>query len=218
MTRSLVALAITLSLAAAGGAVARDGGISKVNGSIDVASGEQAGNVETVNGSVRLADGAAARKATTVNGSIKVGANANAEALETVNGDIELHEGARVAGDVETVNGDLRLHKGAEVGGRASNVSGRLTIEAAHVGAGLQTVNGDIDVGADSRIEGGILVEKPHGWSWGKQRNPRIVIGPRAVVQGTLDLRRDVELFVSDSANVGEIKGATATKFAGDRP
>lgn len=217
MTRSLVALAITLSLAAAGGALARDG-FSRVNGSVDVAAGEQAGDVETVNGSVRLADGAAARKATTVNGSITLGANANAESLETVNGDVELREGARVAGDVETVNGDVRLRKGADVGGHASNVSGRFTIEAAHVGGGLETVNGDIDVGADSRIEGGLLVEKPHGWSWGKTRNPRIVIGPRAVVRGTLDFRRDVELYVSDSASVGEIKGATATKFSGERP
>ena len=44
------------------------------------------------------------------------------------------------------------------------------------------------------------------------------MIGPNAVVDGTLDFERDVDLYVSDSAKVGTIKGATANKFSGDRP
>ena len=53
-----------------------------------------------------------------------------------------------------------------------SNVNGRIRIDAARVGGSIETVAGDIEVGAGSRVEGGILVEKPSGWSWGKQKNP----------------------------------------------
>ena len=34
-------------------------------------------------------------------------------------------------------------------------------------GGDIETVAGDIEIGADSRIDGGLLVEKPSGWSWG---------------------------------------------------
>ena len=108
--------------------------------------------------------------------------------------------------------------QGAEVAGKASNVNGRISLDGAHVGGGIETVSGDIEIGANSRVEGGLLVEKPHGWSWGKSKNPRIVIGPHAVVDGTLDFRREVDLYVSDSAHVGTINGATANKFSGDHP
>jgi hypothetical protein len=63
-----------------------------------------------------------------------------------------------------------------------------------------------------------LLVDKPHGFSWGRNKNPRIVIGPHAVVDGTLEFRRDVDLYVSDTAKVGTITGATASKFSGDHP
>ncbi|MFS6660670.1 hypothetical protein, partial [Staphylococcus aureus] len=84
----------------------------------------------------------------------------------------------------------------------------------------LETVSGDINVGAGSHVEGGILVEKPNnGWfHWGNDRKPVIVIGPHAVVQGTLDFRRDVVLQVSDSAQIGAVKGASVERFRGDSP
>jgi hypothetical protein len=49
-------------------------------------------------------------------------------------------------------------------------------------------------------------------------RVPKIVIGPHAVVQGNLTFQREVELYVSDSATVGKIEGATAKKFSGSAP
>jgi len=115
-------------------------------------------------------------------------------------------------------NAEERLAQGAEVGGRASNVNGRITLDAAHIGGGIETVSGDVEIGANSRVEGGLLVDKPHGFSWGKSKNPRVVIGPHAVVDGTLEFRRDVDLYVSDTAKVGTITGATANKFSGDHP
>ena len=101
-----------------------------------------------------------------------------------------------------------------------SNVNGKMTINAAHVGGGLKTVNGDITVGPEARVEGGILVEKPN-LNWFNKHNhrpPRIVIGPGAVVEGKLRFEHEVELLVSDRAKIGPVDGATAKSFSGDEP
>ncbi|HEU4669770.1 MAG TPA: hypothetical protein VFR91_03650 [Dyella sp.] len=216
MRRTLFALAFALALPLA--AQAQDS-IDKVNGSVHVEAGTQAGDASTVNGSVHVEDGATVRKASTVNGSVELGDKAQASEVGTVNGAVTLGAGAHVSGKVEAVNGAIRLGKGADVGGRVSNVNGAISLDAAHVGGGLGTVSGDITVGADSRVEGGLLVEKPGGWfHWGNHRPPHVVIGPHAVVQGTLEFRREVVLEVSDSAQIGPVKGATPVTFHGDTP
>ena len=218
MKRTLVSLAAALSLGLAFGASARGIDVDKVNGSIHIESDQQAGDLSTVNGSIRVDTGGSATKVSTVNGGIELGDRVAVDSVETVNGGIELGQGARVARTVEAVNGHIQLAHGADVAGKASNVNGRITLDGAHVGGGIETVSGDVEIGANSRVEGGLLVEKPHGFSWGKNKNPRIVIGPHAVVDGTLDFRRDVDLYVSDTAKVGTITGATANRFSGDHP
>lgn len=215
MLRKPLPLLVTLALSLAGSAFARD--VGKINGSIEVGNAEHAGDLDTVNGSIRIAATGSAEEVSTVNGSVRLGARSRAKSVETVNGGIELDEGARVADEVETVNGSLQFGKGADVGGRVKSVNGRIALDAAHVGGGIETVAASIDVGADSRVEGGLLVKKPKGSS-NDSRVPRIVIGPRAVVQGDLVFEREVELFVSDSATVGAVSGATAKKFSGERP
>jgi len=214
-------LLLTLSTAAALSftvlAFADGGNVHRVNGSIHIQAGQDAGDLHAVNGSVDVADSAHAQSISTVNGDIELGKQASAESVKTVNGDVELEDGARVAKNAQSVNGAISLGKGADVAGSAGNVNGRITLVAAHVGGGIRTVAGDIDIGADSRVEGGILVDEPHGHS-SESRAPRVVIGPRAVVDGTLEFRREVELFVSRSAKVGTIKGATAKTFDGDKP
>ena len=193
--------------------------ISTVNGGIHVESNGTVREVETVNGSIDLENGAKADSLETVNGGIMLGAGAHvAHDVETVNGSISLGEQAKVAGDVTAVNGDMSLAKAADVAGEVENVNGRIQLTAAHVGGGIETVGGNIDVGANSRVEGGIVVRKPKGVSVGKKIVPRIVIGPGAVVEGTLKFEREVKLYVSESAKVGAIEGAKAEKFAGDQP
>jgi hypothetical protein len=44
------------------------------------------------------------------------------------------------------------------------------------------------------------------------------VIGPGAVVKGELRFEREVRLYVSDTATIGNVVGATPVKFSGDRP
>jgi hypothetical protein len=62
-------------------------------------------------------------------------------------------------------------------------------------------------------VVGGIKVDKPSGWSWGKQRPPRIVIGPDSEVGGELVFEREVELYVHSSAKTGAIRGAEAIRY-----
>ena len=195
------------------------GGANTVNGSIHVPAGTHSGGVGTVNGSIRIDDNATVANAGTVNGSVALGAHAAADTVTTVNGSITLGEGAHVTRDVTTVNGSMTLKSGAEVGGPVSNVNGRIALTEAHVAGGLRTVDGDIDVGSGSHVEGGIVVKRGGGgWFNFSTRKPRIVIGPGAVVQGDLHFERAVELYVSDSATTGPITGATAIRFQGASP
>lgn len=191
--------------------------ISKVNGSISTQTGQTVGDLDTVNGSIQLAANARAEDLSSVNGSITVGDDAVFNSADTVNGRISIGARARVSKDIEAVNGGISLAEGADVSGRVSNVNGTIRLSAAHVGHGIETVSGDIEIGADSRVEGGILIEKSNSW-FGSGKPPRVVIGPRAVVDGTLEFRREVELLVSDSARIGDVKGATAKRFSGDHP
>ena len=191
-----------------------------INGSIYVPAGQPTGDASTVNGSVRIADHAQIEGGHSVNGGISLGNDATAGSLTTVNGGIVVGDGAQVHDAVSTVNGSLSLHPGSAVGGRLSNVNGTIIVAAASVGGGISTVNGNIDIGANARIKGGITVHQPTtgflNW-WGGDK-PRVVVGPGATVEGDLRFEREVRLFVSDTATVGPITGATAVKFSGDRP
>lgn len=211
---AVAALALGLSLPAWAG-----DDHSKVNGSIRIEDGRSVGDLDTVNGSIRLGDHGQAEEVSTVNGSIEIGDDATIESAGTVNGRISIGRHVRVAREVSTVNGSLTLDDGSDVSGDVSNVNGGIRLRSAHVGGGIRTVSGDIEVGADSRVDRGILVEKTNSWfNFGSNQPPRVVIGPRAVVQGSLVFERDVELYVSDSARIGEVKGATPVMFSGENP
>ena len=195
------------------------GKTSAVNGSISVRAGQPAQDVETVNGSIRIDDEAAVTDGETVNGSISLGQRATAQSLETVNGAITLEDGVKVAKDVTTVNGKLTLDKGADVGGKLENVNGTIRLTEAHVAGGIRTTSGDIEIGANSKVEGGIKIERESmGFHFGKNSVPRVVIGPGAVVDGPLTFERKVNLYVSDTAKVGPVTGAEAVKFSGETP
>jgi DUF4097 and DUF4098 domain-containing protein YvlB len=200
--------------------LAEDADIDKVNGSIRVAASERAGDLSTVNGSIRVAEKATVGKIETVNGSISLEDEVAASDIDNVNGAISLGERARVAGRIESVNGAITLQKGTDVSGDVENVNGKITLAAAHVAGGIRTSSGDIEIGADSRVDKGIHVAKPSGewFRFGKSDVPRIVIGPGAVVKGTLRFEREVELYVSDKATIGPVEGAKAVKFSGAEP
>jgi cytoskeletal protein CcmA (bactofilin family) len=200
---------------------------SKVNGSIDIAAGEQAGRVSTVNGAIHIGANAVVGAADTVNGGISLESHASAAKLTTVNGSIQLREAARVSGPVSTVNGQLTLADGAEVSGSLQNVNGLIKVAAAHVAGGIETVTGGIELGPNARVEGGIRIEEDtswFGWFFGwlglgsGNVMPRVVIGPGTVVAGTLRFERPVKLYVSERATIGKVVGATPVRFSGEQP
>ena len=199
-------------------ASAHQGDIDKVNGSVQVEAGQQAGDVSTVNGAVRVGNGATVEKASTVNGAVELGDHAQASKLGTVNGAITLGAASKVSGEVSAVNGRIHLAKAAEVGGKLGNVNGAIVLDEAHVAGGIETVDGDVTIGANSRVEGGLRVNADHSWFHMSSRKPRIVIGPHATVAGTLEFKREVDLYVSDSATIGKVEGANPQKFSGDQP
>jgi cytoskeletal protein CcmA (bactofilin family) len=192
---------------------------SRVNGSVHVPAGRAAGTADTVNGGIDIDANAAVTSAKTVNGRIALGAHATADSLTTVNGDINVGAGAHVSGALDSVNGAIILGDGALVGGSLENVNGGIRLSAARVDGGITTVNGNIDIRGDSRVERGIHVQKvDHGLIHFDSGVPRIVIGPGATVSGELRFEREVKLYVSDRATVGAVTGATAIPFSGDSP
>jgi hypothetical protein len=214
----LTALALLVALSGCGESDFGDES-NKINGSIHVPVGKPPGAVATVNGAIQIDDNASITSAKTVNGSVHLGDHATATSLAGVHGSIALGAGAHVSGRAASVNGELTLADGAEILGSLSNVNGKITLAGAHVGGGIKTVNGSMNITGPSHVEGGILVEKPSGDLLQIVRDvPRIVIGPGATVQGELRFERTVQLFVSDKATIGTVTGATPISFTGETP
>jgi len=191
-----------------------------VNGSINLAAGQSAGNLATVNGSIQLGPGASAGSVRAVNGTLTLGEGARVQSLNTVNGSIRIANNARVSAEVRTVNGSIQAAGNARVGGAVENINGSVTIDGAHVGGRVRTVNGAVTITNGARVDGDLLIEKAHGlWNWGSAKAPRVVIGPEAAVSGTLRFERAVRLYVSDRVKqLGPIAGATPITFSGDTP
>jgi DUF4097 and DUF4098 domain-containing protein YvlB len=214
-------LALCLLLAATTPAFAGGQDIDKVNGSISIDATQQAGDLDTVNGSIRIGANASTGDASTVNGSIHLDDGARTGALETVNGSIRAGSGLVVDGSVETVNGSIFVGRGGRVSRDVSTVNGAIGLVGTGVDGRIETVTGDVTVGADSRVKGGVRVEKPTGnfnFRLGKQKIPRIVIGPNAVVEGPMVFEREVKLYVHASARIGSVTGATAQRYDGANP
>lgn len=212
------ALVLPLALALAAPAFAAQD-VDKVNGSITVEAGEEAGDLSTVNGSIKIGAGARTGKAETVNGSITVAENVTAGGLETVNGSIRVSGKGKLSSGLETVNGGIFVDRGGDVRGDIETVNGAIGLVDTDLSGGITTVNGDVTVGVDSHVKGGIHYTKPsQSWFSFKQRDPKVIIGPNAVVDGPLVFERKVELYVHNSAKTGPITGASAVRFDGATP
>ncbi|WP_372392522.1 hypothetical protein ACCQ05_00125 [Xanthomonas sp. NCPPB 3582] len=208
-------LLLTLSLACA--SAWADDDISKVNGRISAEAGKVYGGLETVNGAIEVGAGAQTKDVETVNGGIQIGNGARTGDVSTVNGAISLGQKVTVSGGLETVNGSILTERGSQISGGVETVNGSIGLVGTELGKGIETVNGDITVGVDSHVRGGIQVTKPNfGFSFKPARKPRVVIGPKAVVDGPLHFEREVDLYVHRSAKIGTVSGATARSFDSD--
>jgi DUF4097 and DUF4098 domain-containing protein YvlB len=177
------------------------GDASTINGNVDVGENADAGdsNFRTVNGRIVVRDGAQVNDCATVNGSMKVGEGAVAGNLRTVNGDLRVGRDSRVEGRIQLVNGSVELGPGS------------------HVEGDVGTINGKIEMRTDgSEVQGDLTVREA-----GDDRHsrlPMIVIGPDSRVSGGLVFERPVELYVHDSAEIGEVSGAEIRRFSGSEP
>jgi len=105
------------------------------------------------------------------------------------------------------------------VAGAIETVNGAIGLVDTDVARGLETVSGDITVGVGSHVRGGIHVDKPQMQVLSfHKRDPRIVIGPDAQVDGALVFERPVQLFVHERAKIGTVTGATVRRFSGAVP
>lgn len=204
---------------------AESDGASSVNGSITV--GDEAivsGDVGTVNGSIRVGSGARIEEASTVNGGVSIADGVQCEDLSTVNGAIKVGESVTVDGEIDAVNGRITVATASTVSKGVENVNGLIELTGAEIGGDVATVKGDISVLEGTVIMGDLIIEKPSGWRWksNKKRNPRIIIGPGSRVVGTIVVEHEVDLFISDTAEVGAVKGVMtldqAVRFSGKRP
>jgi hypothetical protein len=220
--RAMLALVLATVLCAGASPAFAQQDIDKVNGSITAEAGQRYGDLETVNGSIRIEDGATVDEASTVNGTIEGGDGNATGDVGTVNGAIRFGTKTRVNGNVETVNGGVFFDRGSVIRNGLSNVNGAIGVVGTEIGGDIETVMGDITVGADSHVKGRIHVEKPnnHGFNWSMRHRdpPRIVIGPNAVVDGPLVFDRDVVLYVHSSARIGQVTGATAQRYSTATP
>lgn len=199
----------------------QSGGHSTVNGSIEVGSGAVVdGDLETVNGSIRVDENARIGNAKTVNGRIRLASGVTAGEIGSVNGSITVERDATLD-DISVVNGRIELEAGAGVAQDVANVNGEILVAGAEIGGALETVNGDVTLSDAAHLAGDLTVEKPEGFSLDR-RKPRVVIGPGVRVDGEIVLERAVELYLSETAEVGGVRGvmtlADAVRFSGDRP
>ncbi|QQP94559.1 hypothetical protein [Lysobacter enzymogenes] len=219
MTRTRLTLCLSALIAlSSSAAVAADDDVSKVNGSITVEAGQTRGDVETVNGSIRIGDNAAVDGASTVNGSISAGDGARANRLETVNGSIRVGSKFTASAGLTTVNGGIFVDRGGRLKGDVETVNGSIGLVATELNGGIETVNGDVTVGIDSHVTGGIKYTKPTGNFTFQRRDPIVIVGPNARVDGPLVFERSVKLYVHTSAKTGAVRGATAIAFSGATP
>ncbi|MEM8816466.1 MAG: hypothetical protein AAGE85_11600 [Pseudomonadota bacterium] len=199
-------------------------GASSVNGSVTVgANAVVSGSVDTVNGTIRIEDNARVEDVSTVNGALRLSAGVSAGDLDTVNGSIRVADGCQIDGSVQAVNGSISLARSTRVSRDIGNVNGSIELTGAEVGGDLETVNGDVELMDGAILRGNLIIEKPGGWGWNnKKRKPRIIVGPGSIVEGTIELEREVELYISDSARVGGVSGVMslddAERFSGARP
>ena len=200
------------------------GGQSSVNGSITVGAGAVIdGSLETVNGSIRVDENVSLRDAETVNGTIRIASGSSADDVSSVNGSIRLGDNVTLAGEIDVVNGKITVGSGSRIADGVANVNGEISITGADIGGNLETVNGDVSLLDGAVLRGDLIVDKPGGWgNRNKNSKPKIVIGMNSIVEGEIVLEREVELFISDSAQVGGVSGEMslddAVRFSGATP
>lgn len=196
-----------------------DSDVSLVNGSIEIGSNCRVnGQVESVNGGIDIGSGSRVSGISNVNGRVVLGENIEVDGdIAAVNGRIEIGPNSRVAGKVESVNGRISAGNGTVIGGRVSSVNGGIELIGVRAES-IVTNNSSINLDQGAVISGDLTVRKSQGISFDMGSKPKIVVGRGVRVEGTLNFEREVELYVHESASVGEVSGAEPISYSGEAP
>lgn len=179
----------------------------------------ETGDLKTTHASIHIGERSKVGDVKTIDGEVVLAKGARANSVRSLDGAVHLEEGAKIVHRIATASGAIVLDNHVDVAGPLSTADGEIRLQNAHVGGGIVTRRGSILVGGGSRVENGIRVKRSFclcidaGFS-----SPRVVIGPGAVVQGTLLFERKVTLYVSDTATIGDVVGATPIRFSGASP
>ena len=187
---------------------------------IRLAADGEAGNLHTLHASIHIGERSRVGDVKTIDGAVVLEKGSRANSVRSLDGGVRLEEDAKIVHGVSTAGGSIILDDHADVAGRVTTADGEIHLENAHVGGGIVTRRGDINVGSGSHVEKGIRVKRSFCLciNAGVFSNPRVVIGPGAVVQGPLIFERKVTLYVSDTATIGDVVGATSVRFSGASP
>lgn len=172
-----------------------------VNGGIRIGGNSVVGDLETVNGSIKLGSQSQADDIEVVNGSITLGDDVTVSSIESVNGGITAGDRLQVEEGIDSVNGHIRLGEGAVLGEGIETVNGKISFSGARIGGDIETVNSNLDTGANSVILGDIV----YGEASRGNHTPVVVIGPGTRVEGELRFERLVDLRVHETATIGRV-------------
>ncbi|HEU0096666.1 MAG TPA: hypothetical protein VFQ52_09435 [Rhizomicrobium sp.] len=187
------------------------GGLNSISGNIHVASHAEVRSAHTVSGNVTVDTGARAGDIATTSGHLKVADNARTGDLKSVSGNLALGRSVQVEGGLASVSGNIFADRGSKIDGGVVTVSGSIGLVQTEVNGDIVFVSGDVTVGVNSHVSGRITLKKP---TYSKpSRPPRVVIGPNAVVDGSLEFGLPVKLYVHSTAKIGAVTGASAIPF-----
>jgi hypothetical protein len=155
-----------------------------------------------------------------INGGISIEEDETVNNVSIVNGDVFIKEGAK-AHNVYVVNGEIRALRNSEILGTAFTVNGDIRISQATIGKNLETRHGNINI-TQSVIEQDIIVHERQPQSGlfkflhRRASNRIVVIGPGTKINGSLIARQDIDLYVHESAIIGNIIGAVPEMYVDD--
>jgi len=195
--------------------------LASLNGGVSVGRDAHVGDLQSVNGSIRVGENSQVGDVSNVNGSTTLDPGARADEIQSVNGAIRVEQ-TTVAGDVQSVNGGIRLNDGSSVGGNVRSVNGTMRLTATTVTGSVITYNGDIMLHEGTLVKGDIRVDDSWDFDLGDVKinvsRPTIVLHAGSVVEGKLDFKREVDLWVHETIEIGEVSGAEISRFSGDKP
>jgi hypothetical protein len=192
-----------------------------VNASYTVSAGVPTETISSVNGDVHIETRAAAKRVVTITGEVTIDSEGTAYSVETVSGAIHIGSRVKIRDYVKSVAAPITVDPGAEIGGSVENTGGDIKIDGATVLGGIVGAAANITVDGQSRIKGGLQYHEISARLRGAgdfNRQPVVIVGPNASVEGELSFKRPVILYVSDKATIGAVSGTTPIVFRGASP